>query len=83
MTRAKSFFSHSFAGRRSVALRPTTKHPAVREMKTSITQGSILRKSGLERVYILSIYIIFVPLGSLDSMLIGRALLYEDCVGSR
>ena len=51
-------------GRRSVPLRPTPKHKAVRKMKTSSTQGSILRRSGLERVYIPSRYIVFVPLGS-------------------
>ena len=89
MTRAKSVFLATSPrvtwafGRRSVALRPTPKHPAVCEKKTSSTEGNILRNSGLERVYALNIYIVFVPLGSLNSMLIGRALLYEDCLGSR
>ena len=70
VTRAKIIFLvasplvTSAFGRRSVPLRPTPKHKAVRKMKTSSTQGSILRRSGLERVYIPSIYIAFVPLGS-------------------
>ena len=66
----ENYFSRSFAAGdfglrpKIFPLRPTPKHKAVRKMKTSSTQGSILRRSGLERVYIPGIYIAFVPLGS-------------------